>query len=181
MWGGAHLPPLHFDPDTDPVFFTHHPNWQEPRLVLLPVGQVFRAVRAGQPAREPEGLLLELPAENDPRVPKDFLTQNLIGQFHYMLGVTFETLDWARARQEFERAARAAPHNDVLFYNLGLIYRRNGLLDEALAAFQRSQAINPRHLASHGEPRAADRIREVEQQQALGAGERPGDPSRRQH
>ncbi len=58
-----------------------------------------------------------------------------------------------------------------------LIYRRNGLLDEALAAFRRSQAINPRPLASHGEPQATDRIREVEQQQALGA----GDPSRRQH
>lgn len=169
--GGADLPPLHFDPDTDAVFFTHHPNWHEPRLLLLPVGQVFRAVRAGRPAREPEGLLQELPAEDDPRVPKDFLTQNLIGQFHYMLGVTFETLDWPRARQEFERAARAAPRNDVLFYNLGLIYRRNGLLDEALAAFQRSQAINPRHLASHGEPRAADRIRELEQLQVSGAGQ----------
>ena len=73
------------------------------------------------------------------------------------------------AQQEFDRAAQAAPANDVLFYNMGLIYRRNGLLEAALQAFRRSQAINPRHLASHGEPRAEDRIREVEQQQALEA------------
>jgi len=169
--GGTHLPPLHFDPDTDPVFFTHHPNWKEQRLVLLPVGQAFRAVRAGRSAKRLEGLPQEFPGENDPRVPKDYLTQNLIGQFHYMQGMTYEVSDWPRARREFERAARAAPHNDVLFYNLGLLYRRNGFLDEALAAFRRSQAINPRHLASHGEPLAADRIREVEQQQSRLPGE----------
>ena len=81
-------------------------------------------------------------------MPKDYLTENLIGQLHYMLGVTFEAGDWPRARAEFEAAARAAAANDVLFYNLGLIYRANGLLDEAVAAFARSQAINPRHLPS---------------------------------
>ncbi len=80
--------------------------------------------------------------------------------------------------QEFERAARAAPHNDVLFYNLGLIYRRNGLLDQALAAFRRSQAINPRHLASHGEPQAADRVGELEQQLGAGSREMPLEPGR---
>jgi tetratricopeptide (TPR) repeat protein len=50
----------------------------------------------------------------------------------------------------------------VLFYNLGLIYERNGLLDEALAAFARSQAINPRHVASSGRVRAADRFAELQ-------------------
>ena len=49
----------------------------------------------------------------------------------------------------------------MLFYNLGLIYSRAGRLPEALAAFERSQEINPRHLASGSRPRAADRIAEL--------------------
>ena len=94
-------------------------------------------------------------------MPKDYLTQNLIGHFHYMLGVTFESREWPRASREFDAAQRAAPDNDVLFYNLGLIYRRNGLFDEALAAFQRSEEINPRHLASTSHVRASERVSEV--------------------
>ena len=95
-------------------------------------------------------------------MPKDYLTQNLIGNFHQMRGMTWERRDWPRASREFELAAAAAPDNDVLFYNLGLIYRRNGLLEQALAAFRRSAEINPREIASASHPRATDRAAEVE-------------------
>jgi tetratricopeptide (TPR) repeat protein len=158
--GDAELPPLRFNPDSEPLFFTHHPNWNLPSLELVPVGLLFRACRAGGPPPAP--IVPEpLEGERDPRVPKDYLTQNLIGQYHYMLGVTFEQRDWLRARREFDEAAAAAPHNDVLFYNLGLIFRRNGLVEDALQAFQRSHEINPRHLASHTRPRASDRVEEL--------------------
>jgi len=159
--GEADLPPLRFDPDRDPLFLTHHPNWDLPALEAVPIGSVFRIVRAGSPRPEivlPKG---PLAGEDDPRVPKDYLTQNLIGHFHYMLGVTFEQTDWPRARAELEAAARAAPSNDVLFYNLGLIYRRNGKLGEAFAAFQRADAINPRYLPSGTRVRASDRLAEL--------------------
>lgn len=160
--GGADLPPLKFDPDTDPVFFTHHPNWNMPGLEIVPVGLTFRAWREGRPWPEPvlPGPWLE--GERDPRVPRDHLTRNLMGHYHYMRGVTFEPHDWPGAAREFRIAAETAPDNDVLFYNLGLIYRRNGLLDESLDAFRRSRQVNPRHLASGGRPRASDRIREVQ-------------------
>jgi tetratricopeptide (TPR) repeat protein len=117
-----------------------------------------------------------LAGEDDPRVPKDYLTQNLIGHFHYMLGVSFETRDWERARREFEAAARAAPANDVLFYNLGLLYRRNGELARARAAFERAHAINPRHLPSGSRPRAADRLRELDAEQGEGVPSEAGSP-----
>jgi hypothetical protein len=160
--GEADLPPLQFDPDEDPVFFTHHPNWNLPELSIVPVGLTFRAWRAGRP--DPELLLppSHLDGELDPEVPKDHLTRNLIGQYHYMLGVTFEERNWPRARKEFRLAREAAPDNDVLFYNLGLIHQRNGLLDRALEYFRRSHAINPRYLASQKKPRASDRISETE-------------------
>ena len=87
---------------------------------------------------------------------------DLIGNFHQMLGMTFEERDWSRAARELEIAAASAPNNDVLFYNLGLIYRRNGLLEQALAAFRRSDEINPREIASASKPRATERAAEVE-------------------
>ena len=174
--GEADLPPLRFNPDTDPLFFTHHPNWNLPALQIVPVGVLFRAWRSGDPppplTLEPLGPL-RLDGEDDPRVPKDYLTQNLIGHFHYMLGSTFEERDWRRARAEYAAAATASPDNDVLFYNLGLIYSRNGLLDDAVNAFERSQAINPRYLANVKRPRASDRVAETRaERQRLAAIER---------
>ena len=160
--GGADLPPLRFDPEADPLYFTHHPNWEVPELEIVGTGLTFRIQRQGAPIPEPVIPKTELDGEYDPTVPKDYLTQNLIGHFHYMLGVTFELRDWPRAEVEFARAREAAPNNDVLFYNLGLIYRRNGLLDRSLAAFETSDAINPRHIASRSQARAADRIDELQ-------------------
>ena len=82
----------------------------------------------------------------DDDVPKDHLTQNPIGHFHYMLGVTFERRDWPLALREFEQSRRAAPSNDMLFCNLGL--HRNGWPPEALERFERARSLGPRHLAS---------------------------------
>src|SRR5262249_38113154 len=164
--GGPAPPPLHFDPDHDALFFTHHPNWTLPALAVEPVGLMFRVQRAGRPRPAPVIPFDELPGERDPRVPQDDLTRNLIAHTHYMLGFTYLDRDPGRARAELERAAAAAPDDDVLFYNLGLLYERNGLLDEAVAAFARAAAINPRSLASRGRPRAADRLAAVTAERA---------------
>jgi len=160
---GGQLPPLHFDPDREPLFFTHHPNWRFPALEVVPVGLVYQVVRASAPLpplRLPTRQRLD--GEDDPRVPKDYLTQNLIGELHFMLGVTYERRDRERALAELADAARAAPDNDVLFYNLGLVYERMGLGERALAAFQRSAAINPRAIPGPSHVRAIDRVRELE-------------------
>lgn len=160
--GGMTPPPLRFDPRRHAVFFTHHPNWQVPGLAIVPRGLVFQAWPAG--VRPLPALVTPdtLPGETDPRVPKDYLTRNLLGHFHYMRGVSAEADDWLRARAEFSAAAAAAPDNDVLLYNLGLIFERAGLLDDARAAFARCHALNPRGLASHARPRASDRLAEVD-------------------
>ncbi len=162
--GGANLAPLAFDPDRDPVFLTHHPNWNVAGLEEVPVGLLFRPWRSGHSLPDPLPVPQWLDGERDPKVPKDYLTQNLIGNFHYMRGVTLEDRDWPAARREFALAAAAASDNDVLFYNLGLIFRRNGLYAEALAAFRRSATINPREIPSLTRPRAVDRVREVEEE-----------------
>jgi tetratricopeptide (TPR) repeat protein len=163
---GTRLPPLHFDPDREPVFFTHHPNWNVTGVEFAPVGVVFRTALADRP---PPASLIDrtrLDGEDDPRVPKDDLTRKLIGYFHYMLGFTFERRDWPRAQAEFAAAAEVAPDDDSLLYNMGLILRRNGLLPEARAAFTRAQAINPRAVLSAGRPRAGDRLAELAAEEA---------------
>lgn len=169
--GDADLPALRFDPDDDPLYFTHHPNWNHPQIDVVPVGLVFRTVRRGAPLPEPKIPKTELDGGWDPAVPKDYLAQNLNGHFHYMLGLTFERRDWPRAQAEFERAMGAAPDNDVLFYNLGLIYRRNGMDRRALAAFERAAEINPRHIPSANPVRPIDQLEEqrrrVEAREAL--------------
>ena len=158
--GDADLPTLRFDPDRDPLFFTHHPNWSLEGLEVVPVGIVFRTIRPG-PWPEVDRVKDELEGADDPRVPKDYLTRNLIGHFHYMQGLSFERRDWPRARRRFLRAVEVASENDVLFYNLGLIYRRNGLPRRALAAFERSAEINPRHIPSSRPVRPGDRVAEI--------------------
>jgi hypothetical protein len=164
--GDAELPPLKFNPDTNPLFFTQHPNWSVGGLKVVPTGLVFRTVRAGRPLPPATELKDALEGEDDTRVPKDYLTQNLVGEFHYMKGVTNESRDWPQAWREFQRAQAASPKNDVLFYNLGLVFRKNGLFEEALGAFQRSAAINPRRIASRGRAVATDKVREVSQEAA---------------
>jgi tetratricopeptide (TPR) repeat protein len=164
--GGALPPSLRFDPRHDPVFFTHHPNWQAKGLAIVPRGVVFQAWPEGIAPPAPLVMPESLPGEADAAVPKDYLTQNLLGHFHYMRGVTFEQIDWLAARAEFANAAAASPANDVLFYNLGLIYERAGLFEDAREAFARCQAINPRALASQTRPRAADRLAEIDVERA---------------
>jgi tetratricopeptide (TPR) repeat protein len=158
---GGELPPLRFDPDREPLFFTHHPNWNHPALDVVPVGLVHQVVRRGSapPLRLPARERLE--GEDDPRVPKDYLTRNLIGELHFMLGVTYERRDRERALAELEAALASARDNDVLHYNAGLIYDRMGLPEKALAAFERAAAINPRPIPGPSKARASDKVDEL--------------------
>jgi tetratricopeptide (TPR) repeat protein len=160
---GGELPPLRFDADRGDLFFTHHPNWRLAELDVVPVGLAYRIVRAGAET-PPLALARErLEGEDDPSVPKDYLTRNLIGEFHFMRGVTAERFDRARSLAELAEAARAAPGNDVLHYNLGLVYERMGLFDEALQAFERSAAINPRPIPGASKALAADKVSALKQ------------------
>lgn len=141
---GSAPPALRFDPETDPLYFAEHPNWNAPQLEVVATGLAFRVCRRGGPFLPAVAPKARLDGELDPRVPKDYLTQNLIGQFHYMRGNTLLPSDWPRARREYEEAARAAPDNDVLFFNLGLVFAGNGLYDESLANLRRANQINSR-------------------------------------
>lgn len=170
---GGEAQPLRFHPEREPLYFTHHPNWRFPALAVVPVGLVYQVVRAGAPPPPPLPLTAgktSLDGEDDPRVPKDYLTHNLIGELHFMRGITLEARDRQRALPELERAAQAAPDNDVLFYNLGLVYERMGLLHEAVAAFERAAVINPREIPGPSHVKASDQVDELRRRLAAAPG-----------
>jgi len=160
--GASALPPLKFRPESDPVYLTHHPNWSLPGLEIVAVGPVFQVWRPELPPLRPQIRARELEGERNPRVPKDFLTRNLIGDFHFMLGLTLEGSDWPAARRQLDLAASWARANDVMHYNLGLVFRRNGLLDEAREAFLAAHRINPRPIDGASHALALDRVRELD-------------------
>ena len=160
--GEADLPPLRFDPDRDPLFLTHHPNWSLPELEAVPIGSVFKIQRAGSPrpqlvARRGTSRRRgrSARAEGLPHAEPDRALPLHAGRHLRAGGLA------ARERASWRRRRAPRPSNDVLFYNLGLIYRRNGKLDEAVAAFERADAINPRYLPSGTRVRASDRLAEL--------------------
>ena len=85
----------------------------------------------------------------------------LVARYHAALDRSRYAIAYDSARVEFSRAAEIAAQNDVLFYNLGPIFRRSGLYAGAVDAFTRSKEISPRHLASQSRPHAANRLVEV--------------------
>jgi tetratricopeptide (TPR) repeat protein len=164
--GDANLPALRFDPAASRLYFTHHPNWNLAELDIVPEGLAYHVLGRGLAPRSVNLGAPSLDGEDAPRVPKDYLTRNLIGEFHFMRGVNLERTNWDEAVHEYVRAAAAAPDNDVLHYNLGLVYERHGDLRAALAAFERSEAINPRALPSASKVRAADKVESLRERLA---------------
>ena len=126
---------------------------------MVPVGLVFRTF---DPAAVPPVALAKaaLDGEDDPRVPKDYLTSNLIGHFHYMLGATSEASTGPEPGGSSEAQAAPAQRRPVL--QPGPHLRRNGLYDEALAAFDRSNEINPRPIPGGSKAKAFDHLGALE-------------------
>jgi tetratricopeptide (TPR) repeat protein len=52
--------------------------------------------------------------------------------------------DNPRAVKTLERAARVAPDNPAIFFNLGVAYRAAGEMDKSRAAFQQAVRLDPR-------------------------------------
>lgn len=165
--GGVELAPLRFDPARDRLFFTHHPNWSTPTVRVVARGLAFEILAAGTEAPREVLDREALEGERDPRVPKDFLTRSLIGQFHFMRALGFEASAPSSLRRELDLAAHAAPDDAVLLYNLGLVYRRNGALQDALAAFERARELDPRSARSRIRADSPDPLEELRRE--LGA------------
>lgn len=178
-------PKVSFNPDFDPVYFAHDPLWSVSGLEVVPVGLVYRAIRAGSQLPEPV-MPPPIEGEVDDRVPEDYLTRSLLANYHFMEAMTFETRDWPRAHRALERVLELVPDGDLPAHNVGLIYTRNGWYEEGIDALERCHAINPRGLLQleqadeKGAPgarvscgraaeevrRERDRVRAVEQQLA---------------
>ena len=156
--GEADLPPLRFDPDTRPALL-HPPSELEPRRARHRAGRArvpgaargaIRCRRRTIPRRPARGRERPARAEGLPDPEPDRAASTTCS-------ASPTRADWRRRARRVRRRGAVAPDNDVLFYNLGLIYARNGLLDEAVAAFAalgRDQPAPPREPepAARGRP-----------------------------
>ncbi len=162
--GSARPVRLAWNLEDEPIFFTHPTGPDTPGVELLPVGLLWVTV---EPGEEPALRLpsrLELPQERETGIPRDYLTDNLIAHFHYMLGMTHERLDWPRAMRHWQRATEFGAEDDLLFFNLGQLFWRNGQPERALAAFRRAAEINPRHLMTPDRVEPSQRVRDLERE-----------------
>ena len=155
---------LDVDPTRGAVLFTHPPGQQVEGVHFVPVGLAFQTASIDAPLPKVLVQKTELDGENDPSVPKDYITRQLLGDFHLMIGTTLERESWRAARREFDLATRAAPDYLPLHYNLAITYANNGLFDEAIESLRIANEIAPR-----GFPRAdgsrvnpGERIRVIE-------------------
>src|SRR5689334_22316815 len=63
-----------------------------------------------------------------------------------LLGVALaQAGDYEHAMSALEQAEKMNSHEATIPYDLGLVYRRAGLMEAAVAAFQRALAINPNY------------------------------------
>jgi tetratricopeptide (TPR) repeat protein len=180
--GSVPVPPSPtFDPEEQPFFFTHPPSLHHPEFEAVPSGLVFRVWRRGKVAPSQIFAHDGIAGIDDPNVPKDHDTRNLIGHYFMMRALALEQDRWTEARWNLERAAQAAPDYSPLFFNLAAIYFRNGLLDEALDAFRRSEELSPRRWPGEGMDVIAkvtaeqERVAAIEEQLRDRAGEMPSD------
>ncbi len=156
------LPELRFDPVETPLFFTHDPNWgPEAPLRALPVGLAFQALPADVPPPDVD-LPETLAGEEDPRVPRDYLTDSLIGHFHMMRARNLARDDRSRALAILDRASEVAADNAVHLYNAALLYQRWGRLDRAREAMALAAALEPRQLPGPAGIRPSELLIELE-------------------
>ena len=158
---------LNLDGSEGAVLFTHHPNQFVEGVRFVPVGLAFQATPQGAELPPITVEKRELDGEDDPAVPRDYLTRSLLAEFHFMKGTTLHREGWPLAQQEFRKAMAAAPDYSALFYNLGLTYANNGLVDEAVAMFERVDEIDPRGVPRPDGRRAlgGDRVRDLAPEQ----------------
>ena len=133
----------------------------------MPVRPGLPRLRAGPAAAAARPSAKDaLEGEDDPRVPKDYLTQNLIGAVPlHARRHPRERATGRGPRASSQRAQAASPAQ-----RRALLQPRPDLSQERPATTRRSapssarDAINPRHIASRSRVVAADKVREVAQE-----------------
>lgn len=54
-----------------------------------------------------------------------------------------------KAIDEYRKRLQSGSDSDILHYNLGVLYRRKGLIQEALSEYEQALKINPNHISAH--------------------------------
>ena len=150
--GMNQLSAFEFDPRKNPTFFTHYNNLGVDELHLIPDGLVYKVVTSDMtppPIRSAQELLDTLSLktlEQDKPVYLDYLSRCMLGDYYFMLAANVHRKSFKDALPLYRKAGEIAYDNDVVHYNLGLVYGREQEYYDAMQEFKTVLAIDRKNI-----------------------------------
>ncbi|MCD6459245.1 DUF2723 domain-containing protein [bacterium] len=135
--GMNELAPFEFNPKDNPTFFTHYNDFKGTNLSLVPTGLVYQALTPDMRAdmiKDWDKFKIR-PMEPD-EMYLNYNCRCMLADYYFMIGVNKQRESFKKALSYYEKACRIAYDNDVVHYNAGLVYLREGLLEKAREMFR---------------------------------------------
>lgn len=176
--GMNQLAAFEFHPKKTPTFFTHYNNLGTTDLQLVPDGLVYKVITPDMdaPSIMSADELLEkyelTTITGSKPVYLDYLSRCMVGDYYFMLAVNVHRKSFADALPLYLKAAEAAYDNDVVQYNLGLVFGREQRYFEAMQQFKKVLAIDRKNRKA---PQYIAHFGQLTNKQAA-ARQRPADP-----
>ncbi len=134
--GMNELHPFRFQPKANPTFFTHYNELGTSELSLLPRGLVYQVATQDmkvEPITDPK--LFHVRNLDDKPVYFDYLCRCLAGDYYFMRAANFHEIAFEDALPYYNKALKIAYDNDVMHYNMGLVFLRENMFQEAIDQF----------------------------------------------
>lgn len=144
--GMNELPPFEFNPRTDPTFFTHYNDFGIADLRFVPYGLVYQVATPDMLVPHFEDWSqFELTNLTAKPVYFDYLCRCLAGDYYFMIAANLHRKSFEDALPFYLKAVEMAYDNDVIHYNLGLVFEREGYYKEAIEQFKRVRQIDKKN------------------------------------
>jgi len=134
--GMNELAPLEFNPKDNPTYFTHYNEFKGTDLSLVPTGLVYKALTPDMQAdmvTDWDKFKIR-PMEPD-EMNLNYNCRCMLADYYFMVAGNLHRENFQKAVPYYEKACRIAYDNDVVHYNLGLVYLREGRFHKAREMF----------------------------------------------
>ncbi len=150
--GMNQLSAFEFDPRKNPTFFTHYNDLGVPELNLIPDGLVYQVVTSDMtppPIHSAQELLDTFSLktlQQDKPVYLDYLSRCMLGDYYFMIAANVHRKSFKDALPLYRKAGEIAYNNDVVHYNLGLVYGREHRYYDAMQEFKTVLEIDRKNI-----------------------------------
>lgn len=140
--GMNRLAPYSFNPEKEPVFFTHFNDLKIPKLKLIPRGLVYQAATLDMNVELIDADKYTLRNLTQEKTYFDYLCRCLAGDYYFMVAANLHRKSFDSALPYYMKASQIAYDNDVTQYNLGLVFGREGMYPSAIEQFRKVLKID---------------------------------------